>query len=390
MNVVGVRSLGEQSSVTETEHQNPWTESNIRQTILHLRRAALGAASATLDDNRAVEAIVQLARQTKIYQALRQRRDPPEVALRDVATRYAFDRLLNQHQAVYELDALSRAMVHHTITLIYRYADEIQRCTGEDPLDADPKLWTYLCKTVACYVPRIPLGAFILGKLRRYESAVSRAMRQIKTLVTHPKIAAAFCEYVLDVHISAILKAQLLQIARGGGVSGVNYPEIIRFFADPETVTFVKRYANTVQTAYTLYARNEYYDVVWQGRKLRADVHWGYLEAALAQIQPAEMESLDDDEAFDLHTIVGETQDNDLDYLHREPFEVWVVRCALEHRPDDPLWQAARWHYLEHLSPAAIITRGLSTQEMLAAAQARIEALRADTEIWHLWMQSTL
>jgi hypothetical protein len=390
MDMVGGYRSKEKALVTETEHQSSWSEQDVRQTLLRMQRAALNTSKPTLADERAIEAIVKLTQRPKIRQALRQRRDSQEAALRDVATRYAFDQLLNQQRAVYELDALSRARVHHTIELIYQYADEVKRRAGEDPLDAEPKLWTYLCKKAAHYVPHIPLGAFILGKLRRYEGAVSRAMRQIKTLVTHRKITADFCKYVLDAPIPAILKAQLLQIARGGGLRDVNYPDIIRFFADPETVAFVKRYAHIVQTAYTLYAKSEYNGVVWEGRKLRKDVRWGYLEAALAQIQPAEVESLDDDAVFDLHTIVGETQDNDLGYLHREPFEVWIVRCALEHRPDDPLWQAARWYYLEHMRASAIIAQGLSDPDTLAAAQARIEELRANMDIWHLWMQSTL
>jgi hypothetical protein len=39
---------------------------------------------------------------------------------------------------------------------------------------------------------------------------------------------------------------------------------------------------------------------------------------------------------------------------------------------------------------SAIIAQGLSDPDTLAAAQARIEELRADMNIWHLWMQSTL
>ena len=315
MNLAGTCGLEDASALQDIEHPHAWTERCIRQGVLRLLYAAAGTSPPTPDDYRAVNAIVQLARQPQIQQALQQRGDAPEAALRDVATRYAFDQLQTQHKVLCDLDILSRAMIHHTIDLIYKHAGEIRRRVGEDPLDADPKLWAYFCKVAARYVPRIPLGAFILGKLRRYEGAVSRAMRQIKTLVTHPQITGAFCEYVLDAPVSDILKAYLLQVARGGGLHGVNYAEVIRFFAAPETVNFVKQFAATVQTAYTLYSRNEYCDVVWQGRKLRADVRWGYLEAALAQIQPTEVESLDDDRHFDLHAIIGEGPADTLDYL---------------------------------------------------------------------------
>lgn len=365
-----------------------WTAARVQQGICSLLREALGTAAPTVADEQAVQAIVQLTLAPPIYPAVRRRQERDQAAiLRDVATRYAFAGL--RQRPCGELDALSQHLIHATIRQIYECAAEVTRRVGEDPLDVDPRLWPYLCQSIAEYVPRKPLCAHIMWQLQHYESAALRAMRQLKTLLTHPRITTAFRDYVLDAPAPDALKAQLLQMARGGGLHGVDYRAVIHFFAEPATVAFVKRFAATVQTAYTLYERAEYHDVVWQGRKLRADVRWGYLEAALAQLRPADEASLDE-ETFDLHSLVGETPDAaQWDYWHRELFEVWVARCAHEYRPDDPVWQAAYWRYVDHQAQESLVAQGLTNAETWAAAQARVEALRADHDVWQWWMQST-
>ncbi|MBN2001738.1 MAG: hypothetical protein JXA21_00160 [Anaerolineae bacterium] len=374
-------------------HAGDWTEPGLRQSLWRLFHETVGAPPIDPLDKQALEAMMHLTSQPAIQQALQQRRERDRtIVLRDVATRYAFAQLYQQRRSICELDALSRSLIRRTLDSIYHHAARIAQQIGEDPLDVDPELWLYFCKSIATYVPRKPLDAHIAWKLQHYESAVSRAMRQIKTLTTHPAITEAFVAYVLESSAPMELQAHLLQIARGGGLRGADYAAIIRFFAAPETLSFVKRFASTVQTAYTLYARSEYNDVIWRGRKLRANVRWGYLEAALAQLQPATEESLDAD-TFDLHSLVADAQDVGMsasEQLHRESFEVWIARCAHEHYPEDPLWQVAYWRYVAQLAPEAILAQGLATPDLLATAQAHIETLRADADIWRLWLQSRI
>ncbi|MEA3397493.1 MAG: hypothetical protein U9R05_08530, partial [Chloroflexota bacterium] len=216
--------------------------------------------------------------------------------------------------------------------------------------------------------------------------------------VTRPEVTEAFVDYVLDAAAPPVLKAQLLQLARGGGLRGMNYEATIRFFARPGTVAFVKGFAALIQTARTLYAEVEYADLPWRGkRKLPRDRRQGYLDTALAELErPTEVwldrqgddagtsgasrhERIPDAEAYRQQESWG-------NLLHRESFEVWLTRQALAARPDDPLWQVGRWLYLEAVPPAAVVKRGLADAATVAAFQARVATLHADHNVWQTWL----
>lgn len=371
----------------------------IRRTLETLQRQ-IGVNPETTAERRAVEAITALALHPTLLAALQQRRDRRE-AIRDVATRYAFAALMEGGKALGELDALSQALVHRALDVIEKRARQIERRRGENPLDVDPGLLFGICKSLSHYDCRKPMGGHIQWKLEHYETAVSRAMRQIQYLVTRPEVTEAFVDYVLDAAAPAVLKAQWLQLARGGGLTGVDYTATIRFFAEAETTAFVKGFAATVQTARTLYAEVEYVDVVWGGkRKLPAKRSQGYLETALAELErPNDVwldggdvgEEDENDDHVGRHEVIADTEELRqreawANLLHREPFEVWITRQALEARPDDALWQAGGWLYLEGLQPEATVAQGLADAETVAAAQARVATLRADPEVWQAWM----
>jgi hypothetical protein len=69
---------------------------------------------------------------------------------------------------------------------------------------------------------------------------------------------------------------------------------------------------------------------------------------------------------------------------------VWVTRHALEIRPHDPLWQAGELLFIRRLSLDEIEAQGLADHETLIAVQERIEALRANTDVWNAWMATTM
>ncbi len=385
--------------VARTLAARPDIADDIRHTLEALQRQ-VGVKPEEITERRAVEAITALALQPALLAALQQRRDRRE-AIRDVATRYAFAALMEGGKALGELDALSQALVHRALDVIEKRARQIERRRGENPLDVDPGLLLGICKSLSHYDCRKPMGAHIQWKLEHYESAVSRAMRQIKHLVTRPEVTEAFVDYVLDAAAPAVLKAQWLHLARGGGLTGVDYTETIRFFARAETADFVKGFAATVQTARTLYAEVEYVDVVWGGkRKLPAKRSQGYLEMALSELErPNEVwldggDEDDEDEADEhagRHEVIPDTEELRQreawsNLLHREPFEVWITRQALEARPDDALWQAGGWLYLDGLRPEAAVAQGLADAETVAAVQTRVAVLRADPEVWQAWM----
>jgi hypothetical protein len=374
-----------------------WTEPMLRQAVQALQqrvtRSAAGPARHRQTDSRSavVDEIVRLAMQPDIQAALRGRRDPEE-AVRDLATRYAFQRLMVQGQPFDQLDPLSQALVRRTLDLIYQRAFQIAERTGEDPLDEDPGLLLSICKSLSRYVPRRPMGAHISWKLRHYEGAVSRVMRQIEHLVRCPEVTESFVAYVLDAPLADDVKAHLLQLARGGGRSGVDPEAVIRFFALPATVAWVKRFARTAQTARTLYAEAEYGDLPWAGkRRLPANRRQGYLDEALARVARRDDLSLDSSDV-DFHDVLedprtGEvTALTDARVLHKESFEEWVTRRALEERPDDPLWQAAELLYVRCLSSDEIIVGGMSSEETVTAARKRMEALQANPDVWRAWM----
>lgn len=372
----------------------------IRETLEALQHQAL-TNPATAQDARAVAASVALALQPAVFAALQQRRDFQE-AVRDIATRYAFHRLLIEGVALGELDGLSRALIRRVFDVIEKRARQVARKRGENPLDVEPDLLLSISKSLARYVPRKPMGGHIQWKLEHYESAVSRAMRQVKHLVTRPEVTEAFVDYVLDAEAPPMLKAQLLQLARGGGLRGMNYAETIHFFARPETVSFVKSFAATIQTAHTLYAEVEYADIPWRGkRQLPRDRRQGYLDMALAELErPTEVwldRQGDDDDADNAsrHECIPDAeahrqQESWGNLLHREPFEVWLTRQALAARPDDPLWQVGRWLYLEAVAPAAVVERGLADAATVVALQTRVATLHADPEVWQTWLETRM
>jgi hypothetical protein len=241
--------------------------------------------------------------QPDVLAALRERRDRQE-AVRDLATRCAFAALMEQGHAVYELGPLYQALIQHTLDTIYERARQVEARVGEDPLDEEPGLLHSVCKSLSRYVPRKPMGAHLTWKLNHYESAVSRALRQIEHLVKLPQVTGQFVAHVLDALVPDVFKGELLQLARGGGRTGVNDEAVIRFFALPATVAFVKQFADSVQTARTLYAEEEYEGIAWQGkRRLPASRRQGYVEAALARLERLEEVSLDTEDV-DLHDLV--------------------------------------------------------------------------------------
>jgi len=276
-------------------------EALYRQTLKH-SMASLSDRG-TSERRAVVGEIVALGMQPEILAALRGRKDPDE-AIPDLVTRYAFAALMLDGRAFHELDLLSQAMIQHTLNVIYKRAYQVARRMGEDPLDEDPGLLLSLCKCLSRYVPRKPIGAHIQWKLEHYEGAVSRAIRQIENLVKRPEVAGAFVAYVLETALPDELKAQLLQMARGGGRTGLDYKATIRFFALPATVEFVKGFAGTVQTARTLYDEEEYEGIAWHGkRRLPAKRRQGYLETALNRLERRQEASLDTDD-LNLHDLL--------------------------------------------------------------------------------------
>ena len=201
--------------------------------------------------------IIDLACQPDIWAALQNRRDPQE-AMGDVATRYAFSQLMVEKRDYRELDDLSRQLIHERLDNIHRRAANLALRRGEDPLIVEPGLLFKICEHLANYVPIKPMGVYIHGELNRPENEVMRAMRQIKNLVTHERVREAFIAFMLDASADDELKGQLLQMARSGRLSGVNYEATIIFFAQPETMAFVLRFADRVQTARTLYCQEAY------------------------------------------------------------------------------------------------------------------------------------
>jgi hypothetical protein len=282
-----------------------WTEAGLRRGVAALQQGMLGRLGRPGDrDHWVALEIVELGMRPEIAAALRGRQDPQE-AVRDLATRYAFQALMGEGRAFHDLDRMSQALIQGTLDIIYKRAAQVAARLGEDPLDEDPGLLLSICKSLSRYVPKRPMGAHISWKLNHYESAVCRAMRQIENLVTRPEVVEPFVACVLDAPLPDVFKAQLLQLARGGGRSGLNYEAVIRFFALPATVDFVKDFAGAVQTARTLYTEDEYAGIPWRGaRRLPANRRQGYLEAALAQIERAGEASLDTGD-FDLHDLVN-------------------------------------------------------------------------------------
>jgi hypothetical protein len=382
-----------------------WAEPALRQAVEAFQEEVFrqldpGPDGRSADDRRVVEEIVRLGMQPDILDALRGRSDPHE-AIRDLATRYAFEALMVKDRAFPELDPLSQALIRRVLDVIDKRACQVAKRTGEDPREEDPDLEFSICGSLSRYVPRKPMGAHITWKLRHYEGAVSRAMRQIENLVKRPEVTGPFVAYVLDAPALDALKAQLLQLARGGGRRGLDYEAVVRFFALPETVAFVKRFAATVQTARTLYAEDEYAGIAWQGRRrLPADRRQGYLEVAIAELTRPQNVSLDGseddtDDGSDWHDVIPDAAAVNrawgrIDLLHKEPFERWITRHAIEAQPHDPVWRVAELRFIRGLTPDEIVAQGLADRETLAAVQRQMDAFRADPDVWHVWVSTTM
>ena len=173
----------------------------------------------------------------------------------------------------------------------------------------------------------------------------------------------------------------------------------IRFFALPATVAFVKRFAGALQPARTLYAEEEYAGWPWAGKRaLPRQRRQGYLEAALWQLERQQQAksgtvALDPDETDEPEdTAAADPAAQELlgRALRSRSFERWVVETALEHRPDDPLWRAGELLYVRRLTTAEILRAGLADEATLEAVAARMEALRADDDLWQSWLEATL
>lgn len=394
-----------------------WTAELLRKQLVALCRRLLGAAGGWTTDARLLRAlseIVHLGTQPDMQAALRGRRDFDEAA-RDLATRYAFQRLMTEGQPFETLDSLSQALIQRTLTRLYAQAERLERSFGENPLDEDPGLLLGLCRTIAAYVPHKPLGSHITWKLAHYEGAVSRTMRQIENLVCTPVVAEAFVAYVLAAELpeeirlrvqetggvegGAAFKARLALLARGGGRGGLDPVATIRFFALPATIAFVKGFAATVQPARTLYADEEYAALAWAGKRaLPHQRRQGYLEAALWQLERQQQAKSGvrppDPDALDASDDPAQADpaapDGLAAALRSRSFERWAVETALEHRPDDPFWRAAELLYVRRLTTAEILRTGLADAATLEAVAARLAALRADDDLWQSWLEATL
>lgn len=408
------------SALKKSTQSTCWTEAWLRRELAVLRHAVLSPeairtekAGRQLAD--AENTLIRLSQQPEMLAALRGRRDPAE-AVRDLATRCAFEALMVRGQPFHQLDPLSQALVQSTLDDLHERAEDAAQRLGENPLDADDRLLVEICQSLASYVPRKPMGGHIAFKLSRPESAASRAMRQIEHLVEDSRVQEAFVAFVLDArlcpevlerlqkvsaddHAADRFRARLVLLARGGGFKGLDWEATIRFFAQPETVAFVKRFAATYRPARTLYAEEEYGDVAWQGKRLPADRRQGYLEAALAQVQRPHDRSLDVREHADGHDgedthelgwheqLAAPPDRTDLDGHNGRCFEAWAVDVALDHAPGDPIWQAGELVFGQGLAPELVLSQGRADRGTLTALQLRLAALRADPTVWQAWQE---
>ena len=408
--------LSQRLPTRHVEITSEWTETLLRKRLVALCRRLLGNSDAWTRDARLLRALSEIAYlglQPDTLKALHARHDPDE-AIADLATGYAFARLMRDGLPFHELDLLSQALIQRTLKLIYARAERLEGSFGENPLDEDPGLLLSLCRSLAGYVPHKPVGGHIAWKLMHYEGAVSRAMRQIEHLTGDPAVTEAFVAFVLAAELPeeirrrveetgadgvAAFKARLALMARGGGRGGLDPVATIRFFALPATVAFVKRFAGALQPARTLYAEEEYAGWLWVGKRaLPRQRRQGYLEAALWQLERQQqaksgtvgLDPDETDEPEDTAAVDPAASDLLSRSLRSRSFERWVVETALEHRPEDPLWRAGELLYVRRLTSAEILRAGLADEATLEAVAARMEALRADDDLWQSWLEATL
>ena len=108
----------------------------------------------------------------------------------------------------------------------------------------------------------------------------------------------------------------------------------------------------------------------------------------MAFVDPPREESLEElDVQGKLPALPAETQALT---LRTASFERWVTEHAVEARPDDSLWQAAALRHIRGMTAEQVLSQGLADEATLAAARARMEALRADPDVWQAWMAATL
>ena len=218
MSAITVQNLGRRVSQRREPSGtliHPWSAAWLAERLLNLQHEVLRRLP-TSDERAVVEKIIALAQQPDLLTALRKRKDAQE-AVRDLVIRYAFQLMLAEGWDSADLDALSRAMIQRTLDVIYKRAAQVARKVGEDPLSAEPELLLRLCESLARHTLHQPVGAHIQWKLEHYESAVSRAMRQVKHLVTRSEITEAFVAFVLAADTpkaTGVLNAQLLHLAR--------------------------------------------------------------------------------------------------------------------------------------------------------------------------------
>lgn len=395
----------------------PWSPEFVQERLMALCQRTIGNSGIAMGGEMLLETLTAIVRQSQrpdVQAALRGRKDSDE-AIADLATGYAFARLMQEGLPFHELDPLSQTLIQRTLTQIYAHAARLEASYGENPLDEDPGLLLSLCRSLAVYAPHKPIGGHIAWKLAHYEGAVSRAMRQIENLVRTPAVTDTFVVYVLAAELPeeirsrvqeiggadgvAAFKACLALMARGGGRSGLDPVATIRFFALPATVAFVKGFAAAVQPARTLYAEEEYAVLPWAGKRaLPRQRRQGYLDAALWQLERQQQarsgvlppDPDDADETDDLAQADPAAQNHLAAALRSRSFERWVVETALEHRPDDPLWRAGELLYVRRLTAAEILRPGLADKATLEAVAARMDALRSDDDLWQSWLEATL
>lgn len=234
-----------------TPHTGWASEAGIRRQV-QLLHGRLGHANGAL-----AERHVALLCEPETLAQMAERYDPAQ-AVADGLAREAFRRLYDLGQSWDTLDPVMQRMAARFINTIYRRAAGLERRRGQNPLDEGQAMVVQVCKALAHHNLRRPLGVSIQAKLNRAENGVMRAMRQIKSLVTHRLVREAFKAYVLGAEAEDELKGQLLWLAESGELTGVNYEAAVAFFSRRETVAFVLQFADRVQPARTLYSEDAY------------------------------------------------------------------------------------------------------------------------------------
>lgn len=379
-----------------------------RQAIADLQRELTGS-----ENQQASEAILAFASQPAIWDALCQRPDR-HVAVQDLIVRRAFEMLYSQKRSIHDLDLLSQHLVTHTLDLIERLAEEAGQRYGLNPLEADDRLLFELGEQISRHTLHKSLAAHIRFRLSRPEDPVREFMQKFQYLVTQPEVSEAFVAFAAtvrlprgfvaqlrrlatdddalkpDERLAAEFRARLQATARGDKGLAPAPEAVVRFFALPETVAFVKGFAHCRQTARALYAAEEYEDIPWQGkRRLQCTLRQGFLERALDQVVSRHLDSLDAGEG-DRHELIGVAEDESLpDIRLGDSLAEWITRTALGVAPEDPLWRASKLLFVDKLAPETITRQRLASTEALASAQAQMQALLANPAVQQAWHAAT-